>query len=75
MFVGMDVNVYVKRFLWLVIYRIPPADDSTHVNKWREVCSGVSLRGSHSQCLPPFSFNKGPSAEGVGVHGLGERAT
>lgn len=66
MFVGMYVCVMYRESLVLVVDRIPAADNSTHVNKWKEIHSGVSLRGSHSKCLPPFGFNKGP------LWGLGE---
>lgn len=36
------LRVRKERFLRLVVGRIPAADDSAHVNKQKEVYSGVS---------------------------------
>lgn len=58
----------------LVIYRIPPADDSTHVNKLRDVRSGVSERQPFPMPFLHLASIKVP-LQREGVHGLGERAT
>lgn len=56
------------------VHGIAAAQDSAHVNKQKGVQSGVSLRGGHCKCLPPFRFIKFP-LQREGIPWLGERAT